>query len=72
MSLEFCDADFPDENERAIFLIFSLLWIAFCFIPAEFYRRRNGEPYDDLLIRRIAFAGIGLALLLAWYAMPSK
>jgi succinate-acetate transporter protein len=53
-------------------LIFSLLWIAFLLLPASFYRRRNGEPYDDLLIRRIAFAGIGIALLVAWYALPPK
>jgi hypothetical protein len=53
-------------------LIFSLLFIVFSFLPADFYRRRNGESYDDLLFRRIACAGIGLALLLAWYAMPSK
>jgi hypothetical protein len=60
------------KMKEPFLLIFSLLWIAFCFMPAEFYRRRNGEPYDDLLFRRIAFPGVGLALLLAWYAKPSK
>jgi hypothetical protein len=52
-------------------LVGSLLWIAFGFLPASFYQRRNGEPYDDLLFRRIAIAGIGVALLLG-YAMPPK
>jgi succinate-acetate transporter protein len=51
-------------------LIFSLLWLAFCLLPAGFFRRRNGEPYDDLLFRRIAFAGIGIAMLVLWYSLP--
>jgi hypothetical protein len=62
----------PVKMKEPFLLIFSLLWTAFAFLPAGFYRRRNGEPYDDLLFRRIAIAGIGLVLLLAWYALPSR
>jgi len=49
-------------------LIFSLLWIAIWFFPEEFYGRRNGQPYDDLRVRRIAFVGIGVASLVLWYS----
>lgn len=52
-------------------LIFSLVWIAFCFLPKEFYSRCDGQPYDDLLFRRIGFAGIGGASLLLWYPYRS-
>jgi hypothetical protein len=63
---------FPLTIKEPFLLVFSSLWTAVAFLPAGFYRRRNGEPYDDLLFRRIAFAGIGLALLLAWYALPFR
>jgi hypothetical protein len=53
-------------------LIAALLGIGFCFLPSKFYMRRNGEPYGDLLIRRIAFAGIGIVMLVLWYSLSSK
>jgi hypothetical protein len=63
---------FPMKIKEPFMLIFSLAFIAFGFLPSTIYQKRNGKPYDDLLFRRISFAAIGLALLLAWYALPSK
>jgi hypothetical protein len=53
-------------------LVFSLLSIVFGILPASFYQRRNGERYDDLLFRRIACAGIGIAILFLWYSLPQS
>jgi hypothetical protein len=50
-------------------LIFSLGFIAFGFLPSDFYQKRNGERYGDLLFRRIAIAGIGIATLVLWYSL---
>jgi hypothetical protein len=60
----------PMKIKEPFMLIFSLLFIAFGFLPSSFYQKRNGERYDDLLFRRIGIAGIGIATLVLWYSLP--
>lgn len=60
----------PMKIKEPFMLIFSLVFIAFGFLPSNFYQKRNGERYDDLLFRRIGIAGIGIATFVLWYSLP--
>jgi hypothetical protein len=60
----------PMRIKEPFMLIFSLAFIAFGFLPSNFYQKRNGERYDDLLFRRIAIAGIGIVTFVLWYSLP--
>jgi hypothetical protein len=35
-------------------------------------QRKGGRPFENQIAARIAFAAIGLALLLLWFSLPSK
>jgi hypothetical protein len=52
-------------------LICALVPIVMALVPMPL-QRKGGRPFENQLAARIAFAAIGLALLLLWYSLPSK
>jgi hypothetical protein len=53
-------------------LTFSVLFILFGMLPKNFYQKRDGTPFQNLGMARIACVAIGLAQLLLWYSLPSN
>jgi hypothetical protein len=51
-------------------LAFAILWILGASLPKTLYRSRGGKPFENQLVARLAFAAIGLALLVLWYSLP--
>ena len=53
-------------------LVFAILWLLGFLIPKTLYRKGTGKPFENQPAARVAFAAIGLALLLLWYSLQSN
>jgi hypothetical protein len=53
-------------------LAFAILWMLGALLPKTLYRNRADKPFENQLMARMAFAAIGLALLLLWYSLRAK
>jgi hypothetical protein len=51
-------------------LVAALCWFILSLVPKEIHWRGFLRPVDRRM--RIAFAGIGLALLLLWYSLTAR
>jgi hypothetical protein len=53
-------------------LIFSVFWILAAILPKQINRGRSGIPYENQALARAGMIGIGLAMLLLWYSLPTR
>jgi hypothetical protein len=51
-------------------LIAAICWIVLSLVPKEIPWRGSIRPVDRTM--RVAFVGIGFALLLLWYSLPVR
>ena len=51
---------------------FGMVFILGSLLPKTVHRKRNGQPFKNLLVGRVAFVASGLALLMLWYSLPPK